>query len=211
MWQNICVVSLCVCSDVDECALGSDCDEHARCRNTEGSYTCTCTHPYSGDGKNCTGNTMQLKTLCELFYLSICKPICFVRTCLCSSQSRWSARTPGLQTSVTDTAATSWWAVRLFLAARTATSWSALLASTAWKLEAGTIQSHTAEVRGWVVMSCHHNAAAGLYIKSCRPFMWFTTSEVKVENVSSLYLGCNKSNKLLATGLQYLRLITSIL
>uniref|UniRef100_A0A3P8S3J5 Sushi, von Willebrand factor type A, EGF and pentraxin domain-containing protein 1 n=1 Tax=Amphiprion percula TaxID=161767 RepID=A0A3P8S3J5_AMPPE len=39
---------------VDECALGSDCDDHASCQNTDGSYTCTCIHPYSGDGKNCT-------------------------------------------------------------------------------------------------------------------------------------------------------------
>ncbi|XP_047448268.1 sushi, von Willebrand factor type A, EGF and pentraxin domain-containing protein 1 isoform X2 [Mugil cephalus] len=42
------------CLDVDECALGSDCDSHASCQNTDGSYTCTCVHPYSGDGKNCT-------------------------------------------------------------------------------------------------------------------------------------------------------------
>nr|XP_057922474.1 sushi, von Willebrand factor type A, EGF and pentraxin domain-containing protein 1 isoform X2 [Doryrhamphus excisus] len=42
------------CLDVDECALGSDCDSHASCRNTDGSYICTCIHPYSGDGKNCT-------------------------------------------------------------------------------------------------------------------------------------------------------------
>ncbi|XP_034532135.1 sushi, von Willebrand factor type A, EGF and pentraxin domain-containing protein 1 isoform X3 [Notolabrus celidotus] len=42
------------CLDVDECALGSDCDEHASCQNTEGSYICTCVQPYSGDGKNCT-------------------------------------------------------------------------------------------------------------------------------------------------------------
>uniref|UniRef100_A0A8C7PT42 Sushi, von Willebrand factor type A, EGF and pentraxin domain-containing protein 1 n=1 Tax=Oncorhynchus mykiss TaxID=8022 RepID=A0A8C7PT42_ONCMY len=42
------------CLDVDECALGSDCDEHSSCQNTDGSYTCTCIHPYSGDGKNCT-------------------------------------------------------------------------------------------------------------------------------------------------------------
>uniref|UniRef100_A0A3Q3JW62 Sushi, von Willebrand factor type A, EGF and pentraxin domain-containing protein 1 n=1 Tax=Monopterus albus TaxID=43700 RepID=A0A3Q3JW62_MONAL len=42
------------CLDVDECALGSDCDAHASCQNTDGSYTCTCIHPYSGDGKNCT-------------------------------------------------------------------------------------------------------------------------------------------------------------
>ncbi|XP_029944330.1 sushi, von Willebrand factor type A, EGF and pentraxin domain-containing protein 1 isoform X2 [Salarias fasciatus] len=42
------------CLDVDECALGSDCDEHASCQNTDGSYSCTCVPPYSGDGKNCT-------------------------------------------------------------------------------------------------------------------------------------------------------------
>ncbi|XP_061525630.1 sushi, von Willebrand factor type A, EGF and pentraxin domain-containing protein 1 isoform X5 [Phycodurus eques] len=42
------------CLDVDECALGSDCDSHASCRNTDGSYACACIHPYSGDGKNCT-------------------------------------------------------------------------------------------------------------------------------------------------------------
>ncbi|XP_030635356.1 LOW QUALITY PROTEIN: sushi, von Willebrand factor type A, EGF and pentraxin domain-containing protein 1 [Chanos chanos] len=42
------------CLDVDECALGSDCDEHASCQNTDGSHICTCIYPYSGDGKNCT-------------------------------------------------------------------------------------------------------------------------------------------------------------
>ncbi|KAM9329386.1 sushi, von Willebrand factor type A, EGF and pentraxin domain-containing protein 1 [Gastrophryne carolinensis] len=42
------------CLDVDECAVGSDCDKHASCTNTDGSYICTCIHPYSGDGKICT-------------------------------------------------------------------------------------------------------------------------------------------------------------
>ncbi|XP_076145380.1 sushi, von Willebrand factor type A, EGF and pentraxin domain-containing protein 1 isoform X2 [Alosa pseudoharengus] len=42
------------CLDVDECALGSDCDEHASCQNTDGSHICTCVYPYSGDGRNCT-------------------------------------------------------------------------------------------------------------------------------------------------------------
>ncbi|XP_043916972.1 sushi, von Willebrand factor type A, EGF and pentraxin domain-containing protein 1 isoform X2 [Protopterus annectens] len=42
------------CLDVDECALGSDCDKHASCLNTNGSYICTCIPPYTGDGKNCT-------------------------------------------------------------------------------------------------------------------------------------------------------------
>nr|XP_056705184.1 sushi, von Willebrand factor type A, EGF and pentraxin domain-containing protein 1 [Euleptes europaea] len=41
------------CLDVDECAVGSDCDEHASCLNTNGSYICTCIHPYTGDGKKC--------------------------------------------------------------------------------------------------------------------------------------------------------------
>ncbi|PKU44337.1 von willebrand factor type egf and pentraxin domain-containing protein 1 [Limosa lapponica baueri] len=41
------------CLDVDECAVGSDCDEHASCLNTNGSYVCTCITPYIGDGKKC--------------------------------------------------------------------------------------------------------------------------------------------------------------
>ncbi|KAJ7417533.1 hypothetical protein WISP_63915 [Willisornis vidua] len=42
------------CLDVDECAVGSDCDKHASCLNTNGSYVCTCIPPYTGDGKKCT-------------------------------------------------------------------------------------------------------------------------------------------------------------
>uniref|UniRef100_A0A8C3EX58 Sushi, von Willebrand factor type A, EGF and pentraxin domain-containing protein 1 n=1 Tax=Corvus moneduloides TaxID=1196302 RepID=A0A8C3EX58_CORMO len=42
------------CLDVDECAVGSDCDEHASCLNTNGSYVCTCIPPYTGDGKKCS-------------------------------------------------------------------------------------------------------------------------------------------------------------
>ncbi|XP_069487009.1 sushi, von Willebrand factor type A, EGF and pentraxin domain-containing protein 1 isoform X2 [Ambystoma mexicanum] len=41
------------CLDVDECALGSDCDEHASCLNTNGSHVCTCIPPYTGNGKKC--------------------------------------------------------------------------------------------------------------------------------------------------------------
>lgn len=47
-------------TDVDECSLGSECDEHASCQNTDGSHICTCIPPYSGDGRNCTGNTISL-------------------------------------------------------------------------------------------------------------------------------------------------------
>jgi hypothetical protein len=43
------------CRDVDECALanGSDCDEHASCRNQIGSYDCLCDEGYAHMGKSC--------------------------------------------------------------------------------------------------------------------------------------------------------------
>ena len=42
--------------DVNECDLNThDCDEHATCNNTIGSYECECNTGYSGDGNECTG------------------------------------------------------------------------------------------------------------------------------------------------------------
>ena len=43
--------------DVDECSLNThDCDAHAICTNTEGSFTCKCdlNSHHLGDGKTCT-------------------------------------------------------------------------------------------------------------------------------------------------------------
>ena len=43
--------------DVDECSLNThDCDAHAICTNTEGSFTCKCdlNSHHIGDGKTCT-------------------------------------------------------------------------------------------------------------------------------------------------------------
>ena len=43
-------------SDIDECAAGTfSCHADAECINSEGSYSCSCKHGYSGDGKNCEG------------------------------------------------------------------------------------------------------------------------------------------------------------
>ncbi|XP_078738373.1 signal peptide, CUB and EGF-like domain-containing protein 2 [Lampetra fluviatilis] len=40
--------------DLDECALGTDeCHPDAICRNTPGSYTCSCTPGHHGDGRHC--------------------------------------------------------------------------------------------------------------------------------------------------------------
>ena len=44
-------------SDVDECSLiNHDCDKHAICTNTIGSFTCKCdlSSHHLGDGKTCT-------------------------------------------------------------------------------------------------------------------------------------------------------------
>ncbi|XP_035375850.1 sushi, von Willebrand factor type A, EGF and pentraxin domain-containing protein 1 isoform X3 [Electrophorus electricus] len=57
--------SLPACLDVDECALGSDCDENASCQNTDGSYICTCFFPYTGDGKTCTALSCSPPTVPE--------------------------------------------------------------------------------------------------------------------------------------------------
>ena len=43
-------------TDVDECSDGShECDVNAECANTDGSYKCSCTVKYSGNGITCEG------------------------------------------------------------------------------------------------------------------------------------------------------------
>ena len=43
------------CTDIDECNENKhNCDSNAFCRNTMGSYSCSCNNGYSGDGKICT-------------------------------------------------------------------------------------------------------------------------------------------------------------
>ena len=49
-------VSTCqsISTDVDECASSEhDCHDLALCTNTVGSFTCSCHHPYVGDGRSC--------------------------------------------------------------------------------------------------------------------------------------------------------------
>ncbi|MCB0885473.1 MAG: calcium-binding EGF-like domain-containing protein, partial [Propionibacteriaceae bacterium] len=43
-----------VCADVDECANGATCGEHATCYNNVGGYLCSCDIGYGGDGQTCT-------------------------------------------------------------------------------------------------------------------------------------------------------------
>ncbi|XP_066988181.1 sushi, von Willebrand factor type A, EGF and pentraxin domain-containing protein 1-like isoform X2 [Macrobrachium rosenbergii] len=42
------------CEDIDECAQGmAECSPHATCRNSIGSYRCSCNPPFEGDGRTC--------------------------------------------------------------------------------------------------------------------------------------------------------------
>ena len=41
--------------DIDECEKDTDdCDLYADCKNTNGSFNCTCQPGYSGNGTSCT-------------------------------------------------------------------------------------------------------------------------------------------------------------
>ena len=50
-------ISLCVFSaDINECEDGTEsCAENAECTNTQGSYSCSCSPGYTGDGTICNG------------------------------------------------------------------------------------------------------------------------------------------------------------
>ena len=46
--------------DINECKENSNgCHKDATCSNTPGSYSCTCKHGYTGNGKSCDGRFIQ--------------------------------------------------------------------------------------------------------------------------------------------------------
>ena len=59
-------LSLSYCSpDINECRYGThSCDDNAECRNTPGSYTCTCNDGFSGDGFTCTARQSAKPLVC---------------------------------------------------------------------------------------------------------------------------------------------------
>ena len=46
-----------LCLDIDECAVKTDnCSLNAACKNTEGSFNCSCNPGFFGSGISCDGN-----------------------------------------------------------------------------------------------------------------------------------------------------------
>ena len=62
---------LLLCSDLDECQDSlSPCDVNAICSNTHGSYICSCTAGFTGDGKTCKGKINMLNKLFFSFHFT---------------------------------------------------------------------------------------------------------------------------------------------
>ena len=58
--------------DINECEAGKhNCHANASCKNTKGSFACTCKPGYSGDGVNCTGeNNTSVFFIMNLFLIN---------------------------------------------------------------------------------------------------------------------------------------------
>ena len=59
-------------ADINECEAGKqNCYANASCKNTKGSFVCTCKPGYSGDGVNCTGeNNTSVFFIMNLFLIN---------------------------------------------------------------------------------------------------------------------------------------------
>ena len=59
-------------ADINECEAGKhNCHANASCKNTKGSFVCTCKPGYSGDGVNCTGeNNTSVFFIMNLFLIN---------------------------------------------------------------------------------------------------------------------------------------------
>ena len=65
---------------IDECATGEHrCDVKAVCKNTPGSFTCSCSSPYHGDGFTCqcTKNRIMCDDFSHLRLCSLRKQLTF--------------------------------------------------------------------------------------------------------------------------------------
>ena len=68
--------------DINECELGiNNCDVNANCSNTFGTFECTCSAGFVGDGVNCTSKELHCHIcvckvmMCTLLNHYMCVPV----------------------------------------------------------------------------------------------------------------------------------------
>ena len=61
--QPCIIVPFLLTPDIDECSTENDCHHNASCKNTKGSYYCTCQDGLEGDGKYCTAGKILFKII----------------------------------------------------------------------------------------------------------------------------------------------------
>ena len=78
--SNVTVAFFPLLLDINECTTNAhNCDANAVCNNTEGSYNCTCSPGYTGNGTSCTGIYIILTLICS-------------RSCKClRKRSEWNS------------------------------------------------------------------------------------------------------------------------
>ena len=54
-------------ADIDECSLAQHtCDSNANCINTKGSFNCTCSNGFEGNGSYCKGKSVMPRLIDNL-------------------------------------------------------------------------------------------------------------------------------------------------
>jgi len=65
-------------ADIDECAVNNGgCNAEATCSNTVGSFSCTCTDGYEGDGVTCTGYSVYGCLVFLICFILFSNWLCF--------------------------------------------------------------------------------------------------------------------------------------
>jgi MYXO-CTERM domain-containing protein len=102
-----CTGSPSVCTDANECALGTDdCDPNATCGDITGGFTCTCNAGYSGSGQVCADLDECALALDDCVSLSTCQNIGGSYTCECDEGYGGDGHAAGTACSDIDECAT---------------------------------------------------------------------------------------------------------
>ena len=70
VYSNVTIAFFSLLLDINECSTNAhNCDANAFCSNSEGSYNCTCSPGYNGNGTSCTGKLYSFFLLHAIWFL----------------------------------------------------------------------------------------------------------------------------------------------